>query len=63
MYFFDFLSNRREYRAKKLRDEARQEGRQEGRQAERQFLRQRLEKEFGGDRGYMERMEKVFNGH
>ena len=54
MYFFDFLSNRRENRAERLRAE--------GREAERQFLRQGLEKEFAGDQGGMEKIEKVFNG-
>ena len=50
-------------KTQRLRDEARQEGRQEGRQEERQFLRQGLEAEFAGDRGGMEKVKKVFNGH
>ena len=54
MYFFDFLSNRRENRAERLREEARE--------AERQDLRRGLEKEFAGDQGGMEKIEKVFNG-
>ena len=67
MYFFDFLSKRREGYAKNLREEGRQEGlrkgRQEGREAERQDLRHGLEAEFAGDRGGMEKVKKVFNGH
>ena len=54
MYFYDFLSNRRENRVERLREEARE--------AERQDLRRGLEKEFAGDQGGMEKVEKVFNG-
>ena len=59
MYVYDWMCNRREYRAERLR----QEGRQEGRQEERQELRQGIAQMFADDKDALEKLDKFFNGH
>ena len=71
MYVYDWMCNRREYKAEKLRQEGRQEGHQEGRQEghregrqeERQELRQGIAQVFADDKDAMEKLDQFFNGH
>ena len=59
MYVYDWMCNRREYKAEKLR----QEGHREGRQEERQELRQGIAQVFADDKDAMEKLDQFFNGH
>ncbi len=63
MYVYDWMCNRREYKAEKLRQEGRQEGHQQGRQEERQELRQGIAQVFADDKDAMEKLDQFFNGH
>ena len=55
MYVYDWMCNRREYKAEKLR--------QEGRQEERQELRQGIIQVFADDKDAIEKLDNFFNGH
>ena len=55
MYVYDWMCNRREYKAEKLR--------QEGRQEERQELRQGIIQVFADDKDAREKLDNFFNGH
>ncbi len=55
MYVYDWMCNRREYKAEKLR--------QEGRQEERQELRQGIAQVFADNKDAMEKLDQFFNGH
>ncbi len=50
MYVYDWMCNRREYKAEKLRQEERQE------------LRQGIAQVFADDKDAMEKLDKFFNG-
>ena len=71
MYVYDWMCNRREYKAEKLRQEGRQEGHQQGRQEGHQQGRQEREEElrqgiaqvFADDKDAMEKLDQFFNGH
>ena len=62
MYVYDWMCNRREYKAEKLRQEGRREGRREGRQEERQELRQGIAQVLADDKDALEKLDKFFNG-
>ena len=63
MYVYDWMCNRREYKAEKLRQEGRREGRQEGRQEREEELRQGIIQVFADDRDAREKLDNFFNGH
>ena len=71
MYVYDWMCNRREYKAEKLRQEGRQEGHQEGRQEGHREGRQEREEElrqgiaqvFADDKDAMKKIDQFFNGH
>ena len=50
MYVYDWMCNRREYKAEKLRQEERQE------------LRQGIAQVFADDKDAMEKLDQFFNG-
>ena len=63
MYVYDWMCNRREYKAEKLRQEGHQEGHQQGRQEREEELRQGIAQVFADDKDAMEKLDQFFNGH
>ena len=55
MYVYDWMCNRREYKAEKLRQEGRQEREEE--------LRQGIAQVFADDKDAREKLDNFFNGH
>ena len=65
MYVYDWMCNRREYKAEKLRQEGRQEGHQQGRQEGHQQGRQeghQQGRQEGHQQGRQEREEELRQG-